>query len=78
MTTPDPGDSEVLMYGATFKPILTAFCARSPAPSITLGFEVFVQDVIADITTDPCFKVYVLPSSQVNEPAELRESLGIS
>jgi len=29
---------------------------------IESGFEVFVQDVIAAITTEPCFKSYFLPS----------------
>ena len=32
----------------------TAFFATRPAPIITLGFEVFVQLVIAAITTSPC------------------------
>jgi hypothetical protein len=33
--------------------LLTAFYARIPAASITSGFEVFVQDVMAAITTEP-------------------------
>lgn len=35
------------------RPLLTAFLANSPAPSITDGLLVLVQLVIADITTDP-------------------------
>lgn len=38
----------------TFKPNSWAFFATRPAPSITLGFDVFVQLVIAAITTLPC------------------------
>ena len=34
-----------------------------PAPSITDGFDVFVQDVIAAITTEPCRRVNVAPSN---------------
>jgi hypothetical protein len=39
----------------TFNPKSWAFFATRPAPSITLGFDVFVQLVIAAITTLPCF-----------------------
>jgi hypothetical protein len=53
VTTPLPGDKLVLMYGLTDNPLLTAFYARIPAASITSGFEVFVQDVMAAITTEP-------------------------
>ena len=53
MTTPDPGDNEVLMWGATERPRSHAFFARRPAPSMTDGLEVLVQLVMADITTEP-------------------------
>jgi hypothetical protein len=36
-----------------FMPFSIAFLAMSPAASITSGLDVFVQDVIAAITTDP-------------------------
>jgi hypothetical protein len=49
----EPGASEVLMCGATFSPASTAFFASSPAASSTLGFEVFVHEVIAAISTSP-------------------------
>lgn len=38
-----------------------AFLQSSPAASITPGFDVFVHDVIAAITTVPCFNVYYFP-----------------
>src|SRR5688500_8979372 len=43
----------VLTQGRTLSPRSTAFFASSPAPTITLGFDVFVHDVIAAITTVP-------------------------
>ena len=36
-----------------FKPLSIAFFASNPAPIITLGFEVLVQEVIAAITISP-------------------------
>ncbi len=53
MTTVEPGASEVLTQGLTSRPRSTAFLASSPAPIITEGFEVFVQLVIAAMTTRP-------------------------
>ena len=53
MTTFEPGASEVFTHGLTFSPFWTAFRARIPAPSITDGLDVFVQLVIAAITTWP-------------------------
>src|SRR6478736_6480854 len=55
VTTRDPGASDVLMCGATVRPASTAFFARRPAASSTLGFDVFVHDVIAAISTSPFF-----------------------
>lgn len=52
-TTPEPGDRLVLIYGRTASPASTAFFASNPDPSITVGFEVFVHDVIAAITIEP-------------------------
>ena len=49
----EPGASEVLMCGFTFRPGSTAFFASRPAASSTLGFEVLVHDVIAAISTSP-------------------------
>ena len=49
----EPGASEVFTHGFTSSPRSTAFFASSPAPIITEGFEVFVQLVIAAITTRP-------------------------
>ena len=53
MTTFDPGARLVFTHGCRFSPRSTAFFASSPAPIITLGFDVFVQLVIAAITTAP-------------------------
>ena len=48
-----PGASEVLTVGPTRRPRATALRASRPAPTITVGFEVLVHDVIAAIATDP-------------------------
>src|SRR5690606_6545216 len=53
VTTREPGASEVLMWGWTFRPASTAFFASSPAASSTLGLLVLVQDVIAAMSTSP-------------------------
>lgn len=53
MTTPEPGDKLVLIYGLTSKPLLIAFLHNKPAAIITLGLDVFVHDVIAAIITLP-------------------------
>src|SRR5690554_4514286 len=54
LTTRDPGASEVFTHGWVVSPSSTAFLASNPAASITLGFEVLVQEVMAAITTSPC------------------------
>jgi len=38
-----------------------AFLASKPAPIITSGFDVFVQDVMAARTIEPCFKTFSCP-----------------
>ena len=53
VTTWEPGASEVFTQGFTSSPRALAFRARSPAPSITAGFEVLVQLVMAAMTTAP-------------------------
>ena len=53
MTTRDPGASEVFTHGLGRRPRSTAFLASSPAASITSGFDVLVQRVMAAITTCP-------------------------
>src|ERR1700674_2276084 len=52
-TTCEPGASEVLTQGLTVNPLADALRANSPAPIMTLGFDVLVHDVIAAITTSP-------------------------
>ena len=63
MTTFEPGASEVLTHGFACRPRATALRASSPAPTITDGFEVFVQLVIAAITTWPWSSSKLSPSS---------------
>jgi hypothetical protein len=53
VTAFEPGASDVLTTGETLSPFATAFLASSPAPTITVGLDVLVQEVIAAITTSP-------------------------
>ncbi len=61
MTTFDPGARLVFTQGFTRSPRATAFRASRPAPSMTAGFDVFVQLVMAAITTAPWPIVAVPP-----------------
>src|SRR3954471_20677258 len=63
MTTLEPGASDVLTHGFTVRPRSTAFLATRPAASITEGFDVLVQLVMAAITTWPWSSSNVVPSS---------------
>ena len=65
VTAFDPGAREVLTVGPTRRPRATAFRASSPAPTITVGFDVFVYEVIAAIATDPVRIVVRCPSSSI-------------
>src|SRR3954447_6593723 len=53
MTALEPGASDVFTHGLVLRPFSTAFLATSPAATITDGFDVFVQLVMAAITTEP-------------------------
>ena len=53
MTTFEPGARLVLTHGLVARPRSTAFLASRPAATITEGFEVLVQLVIAAMTTEP-------------------------
>ena len=53
MTTREPGARLVFTQGGVLSPRSTAFLASKPAATITSGLEVFVQLVIAAITTEP-------------------------
>ena len=53
MTTFEPGARLLFTHGLRVSPRSTAFFATRPAPIITLGFDVFVQLVIAAMTTAP-------------------------
>src|SRR5260370_9321407 len=67
-TTCEPGASEVLTQGLTVKPLAAALRARSPAPIMTLGFDVLVHDVIAAITTSPWQRTWLRPSTGIRLP----------
>src|SRR5258708_18964719 len=49
----EPGARLVFTYGRTSRPSSTAFLASKPAATMTDGFEVLVQLVMAAITTHP-------------------------
>src|SRR5688572_26091660 len=53
VTTFDPGARLVFTHGLRRSPFSTAFFAIRPAPTMTLGFDVLVQLVIAAMTTAP-------------------------
>ena len=72
MTTREPGASEDLTHGLRWRPRSTAFFASSAAPSITCGFEVFVQLVIAAITTEPSCSSTSSPSSSAFADVQVR------
>src|SRR5690348_2759494 len=65
MTTLEPGASVVFTHGLRDSPFSTAFFASSAAPTITDGLDVFVQDVIAAITTAPWSSTASVPSANV-------------
>ena len=69
MTTVEPGASEVFTQGLRSRPRSTALRASRPAPTITEGFEVLVQLVIAAITTRPWSSGKDVPSSRVTSIA---------
>ena len=60
MTTFEPGASVVFTQGFEVSPFSTAFLARSAAPIMTEGLEVFVQEVIEAMTTSPFLIVVAL------------------
>ena len=49
------------MYGAILIPLSHAFLQSKAAASITPGLEVFVHEVMAAITTEPCLSSNYLP-----------------
>ena len=63
MTTFDPGASVVFTHGLRCNPRSTAFFASSAAAIITDGFDVFVHEVMAAITTAPWSSSNSVPSS---------------
>src|SRR5579883_3211299 len=70
-TTCDPGASEVLTHGLVVSLLETALRASRPAPIMTLGLDVLVQEVIAAITTSPCPRSCERPSTGSRLPSSL-------
>src|SRR5260370_23771022 len=67
-TTCEPGASEVLTQGLGLSPFSLAFLADSPAPTITLGLEVLVHEVIAAMTTSPLPRSWLRRSTGTRLP----------
>src|SRR5674536_108224 len=65
MTTFEPGANVVFTHGLEVRPSSTAFLASSAAAIITDGLEVFVQLVIAAMTTAPWSSSTWAPLSSV-------------
>ena len=63
MTTWDPGAREVFTQGFVINPRSQAFFASKPAPISTLGFDVFVHEVIAAIKIEPSLISSSVPST---------------
>src|SRR5882672_9481532 len=71
VTTLEPGARLVFTHGFRVRPRSKAFFATRPAPIITLGFDVFVQLVIAAMTTAPCSRAVVTAGSATAVDAPL-------
>jgi len=59
----------VLTKGGTLSPLSTAFFARSPAPIIAAGLEVWVQEVIEARTMLPAPRTALRPSIMTGKVA---------
>src|SRR5690606_24838344 len=66
-TTLEPGARVVFTHGFDLRPFFAAFRARSPAASMTDGFEVLVHDVIAAMVTAPWSIVKFSPPERDTE-----------
>ena len=67
----------VFTHGLRSRPSATAFRATSPAPIITLGFDVLVQLVIAAMTTVPSVIVKRSPSYSTSASALMSKSTAV-
>src|SRR5215467_6650381 len=76
MTILEPGASVGFTRGLRGSAASTAFLASSAAATITDGLDVFVQDVIAAITTEPWSIVTSVPSSSVTWAGEVGRGEG--
>src|SRR4051795_11152701 len=77
VTTFEPGASDVFTHGWRCRPRARALRARMPAPSMTDGFEVFVHDVIAAMTTWAWASLYG-PPSRVTSTAVAERSASVA
>ena len=68
MTARDPGASEVFTVGPTRSPRATALRARRPAPTMTVGFDVLVHEVMAAMATDPWRRTAAVPPTWTATP----------
>ena len=66
MTAREPGASEVFTHGFVSRPRATAFRASRPAATMTDGLLVFVQLVMAAMTTEPVRILWRWPSRRTS------------
>src|SRR5437588_7860129 len=78
VTTLEPGASEVFTHGFERRPRATALRARMPAPTITEGLDVFVQLVIAAMTTCPWSSSKLSPSRLTRAPARAGGAVAVA
>ena len=65
VTTREPGARDVLTVGPTRRPRATAFRASKPAPTMTVGLEVLVHEVMAAMATEPWRTIAAVPSISI-------------
>jgi hypothetical protein len=75
VTTFEPGARLDFTHGLRASPRSTAFFARRPAATMTDGFEVFVQLVIAAMTTEPCSRSKDSPPSETGTVVRSRTAV---
>src|SRR5260370_24620275 len=77
MTTLDPGARDVLTHGRELRPRSTAFLASRPAASMTEGFDVLVQLVMAAMATWPWSRSHLAPPARATGTRRTRRSDGV-
>ena len=74
----EPNRRLVFTWDGTLRPFSTAFLAKRPAATITLGLLVLVQLVIAAMTTSPCLRWNFLPSQSIGTPSNPGSGLRVA